>query len=117
MTRGSSSYASRIRSVRLTLPKGMRIIRNSLLERRLSVRAQKAYLPVTQVRVGKRSLLVDKIAGGPVTKVLAGFKRKLLRSSGSLRSKGRKGRATFKVQVGSYGGSTYNYKVKVRPKS
>ena len=114
--RGSSTYASRIRSVRVTLPKALRIVRNDALESRLQVRAQPDLLPITQLTVRTRLLTVNNIPGGPVTRVREVFRKRSLRASRALARKGKAARPVFRVRVQTVT-STYNYRVRVKPKS
>ena len=115
ITRGSSSYASRIRTVRVTMPKGLKIKKSDTLESKLAVKAG-GPLPITQLTVKPGLLSLSKIPGGPVTKVTETFRRGALRSSGSLKRKGKAARPVFRVRVVTFT-KTYNYKVKVKPKS
>ena len=57
VTRGSSSYASRIRTVRVTMPKGLKIKKGDALEIKLAVKAG-GPLPITQLIVKSGLLTV-----------------------------------------------------------
>jgi hypothetical protein len=117
VTRGSTSIASKLRTVRLTLPKGLKIVKRTKLEDLLAVRAAPDLLPINQLVVKTRLLTLDKIPGGPVDKVTEKFRKRSLRSSGALKRKGKKARPVFRLRVVTYAGKAYSYKVKVKPKS
>jgi hypothetical protein len=117
VTRGNTAIASRIKTVRMSLPRGLKIVRKDSLEQRLTVNAVKELLPITQLVVKARSLTVDKIPGGPAPKVTEKFLRKALKSSGSLKRKGKRARPVFRLKVTTYANKSYSYKVKVKPRS
>jgi hypothetical protein len=116
-TRGRKNYASKIKSVRLSLPKGLKIVRNDALENRLAVRAAPDLLPITQLVVRSRLLTATDFPGGPVDKVTEQFRRRGLKSSGSLKRLGRRARPVFRVRVVTFANKAYSYKIKVKPKS
>jgi hypothetical protein len=117
VTRGSSSIASRIKTVRLTLPKSLKIVRNDALESRLGVRAFPDLMPITQLTVRARLLGLTGIPGGPVTKVREVFRQRALKESNALKKQGKKARVTFKLRVTTQGNKAYSYKITVKPKS
>ena len=117
VNRTRANLASQITTVRLLMPRGLRIRRNLRLEERLAVRTSKGLLPLGQLTVRTGRLTVANIPGGPSNLVRETFRRGSLRSFGAVRRRGAKQRVTFRVRVSTFGKRTFNYRVRVKPRS
>jgi hypothetical protein len=116
ITRGSARRESDIRKVTLTLPRGLKTNRKKARSG-LIVKAGPETMSLNQLGLKSRVLSVLAIPGGAVQKLTATMSKGSLRSSGTLRRRGKATRATIKARVTTRDGKVFNYTLRVRPKS